>query len=184
MEKWTLQKREVIFASEYIELVRDNVMTGNGVVIPDYYYINTRPAVIVVAVDSELNMILKKEYRHPLREVLIELPAGTFEEYETDGLAVAKRELLEETGYVSEQWTCLGKCVESPSKTNTEITIYLARDAQKVSEQSLDITEDIEFFKVPLDEAVDMCMHNTIRVNSSVNGILKAAIIINSYKGE
>lgn len=160
------------------------MMTANGVVIPDYYYINTRPAVIVVAVDSELNVILKKPYRHPLQEVLIELPAGRFEEYETDGLVVAKRELLEETGCVSEQWTCLGKCVENPSKTNTEITIYLAHNAHKVSEQSLDITEDIEFFKVLLDEAVDMCMHNTMRVNSSVNGILKATVIINTYKGE
>lgn len=70
------------------------------------------------------------------------------------------------------------------SKTNTEITIYLAHNAHKVSVQSLDITEDIEFFKVLLDEAVDMCMHNTMRVNSSVNGILKAAVIINTYKGE
>lgn len=94
MKKWTLQKRKVIFSNEYVELVKDNVTTSNGVVIPDYYYINTRHAVIVVVLDDSLNVILKKGYRHPLREVLIELPAGTFEEHETDGLAVAKRELL------------------------------------------------------------------------------------------
>lgn len=104
MEKWTLQKREVIFSNEYVELVKDNVMTANGVVIPDYYYINTRLVVIVVSINSELNVILKKEYRHSLHEVLIELLAGTFEEYETNGLAVTKRELLEETSYVLDQW--------------------------------------------------------------------------------
>ena len=179
MEKWTLQHREVMFSNEYVELVKDNVVTSKGVVIPDYYSINTRHAVIVVALDKCLNVVLKREYRHPLNSILIELPAGTIEEDETDGLVVAKRELREETGYVSNDWTYLGTYIESPSKTNTEISLYLAKDSINASDQSLDESEDIEVLVIPFSDAVEMCMNNTIRVNSSINGIFRVARLLN-----
>lgn len=181
MDKWILKNRDVLLSNEYIELVKDEVITSNGTLIPDYYYINTKHAVAIVALDENQNVILKREYRHPLGEMLIELPAGAIEEDESDGLEAAKRELLEETGYKSNVWTCLGRTVESPSKASTEITIYLAQDAKKVSEQSLDKTEDIEVLKVSLSEAVEMCLNNQIRVNSSVSGILKASKILEKH---
>ena len=134
---------------------------------------------MVVAVDKDLNVVLKKEYRHTIGENLIELPAGTFEDGEFNSLGAAKRELLEETGYVSDEWINLGKTVESPSKSNTECTIYLAKKSYRAFEQQPDSTEDIDLLIVPLREAFKMCMNNTIRVNNSVNGILKAAILLN-----
>lgn len=179
MNKWILQHREVLFSNEYIELIKDSAVASNNLVIPDYYSINTRHAVIVVALDKDLNIVLKREYRHPLNDILIELPAGTIEEDESDGLSVAKRELKEETGYISNDWTYLGTYVESPSKTNTEISLYLAQNSTKASEQSLDESEDIEVLIVPFNEAVEMCMNNTIRVNSSISGIFRVARLLN-----
>ena len=90
------------------------------------------------------NCILKKEYRYCYDRDLIEVPAGTFEEDETDGLAVAKRELLEETGYESDEWQYLGATVESSAKLTNYMHIYFANHCKKVSEQHLDATEDVE----------------------------------------
>lgn len=94
MDKWILKNRDVLLSNEYFELVKDEVITSNGTTIPDYYYINTKQAVAIVALDENQNVILKRGYRHPLGEMLIELPAGAIEEDESDGLEAAKENYL------------------------------------------------------------------------------------------
>lgn len=69
------------------------------------------------------------------------MPAGIFEEGETDGLAVARRELLEETGYVSDDWQYIGATVESSAKLTNYMHIYFANHCRKVSGQHLGGTE-------------------------------------------
>ena len=124
---------------------------------------------------GDANIILKKEYRYFYDRDLIEVPAGTFEEGETDGLSVAKRELLEETGYISEDWKYLGATVESSAKLTNYMHIYFANHCRKVSGQHLDATEELDVLLVPLGQAVDMVMDNEICCNSSAHGILRVA---------
>lgn len=128
-----------------------------------------------MALDDAGNIILKKEYRYCYDRDLIEVPAGTFEEGETDGLSVAKRELLEETGYISEDWQYLGATVESSAKLTNYMHIYFANHCRKVSGQHLDATEEVDVLLMPLGQAVDMVMNNEICCNSSVHGILRVA---------
>lgn len=128
-----------------------------------------------MALDDAGNIILKKEYRYCYDRDLIEVPAGTFEEGETDGLSVAKRELLEETGYISEDWQYLGATVESSAKLTNYMHIYFANHCQKVSGQHLDATEELDVLLVPLGQAVEMVMDNEICCNSSAHGILRVA---------
>ena len=78
---------------------KDAVDLPNGQHIDDFYAI-TINEVAIVALDDDGNIILKKEYRHCYGRDLIEIPAGGFERGE-EGLEVAKRELLEETGYTT-----------------------------------------------------------------------------------
>ena len=128
-----------------------------------------------MALDDAGNIILKKEYRYCYDRDLIEVPAGTFEEGETDGLSVAKRELLEETGYISEDWKYLGATVESSAKLTNFMHIYFANHCRKVSGQHLDATEELDVLLVPLGQAVEMVMDNEICCNSSAHGILRVA---------
>ena len=67
---------------------------------------------MIVALTINNEVLLKTEFRYSCGEDMIECPAGTFEIDETEPLAVAKRELLEETGYASEDWTYLGETRE------------------------------------------------------------------------
>lgn len=133
---------------------------------------------MVVVLDEHNNVLLKKEYRYLLQDFLIELPAGTFEPGETDGLVVAIRELLEETGYTSDDWIFLSSTVKGPSKVNNHLHLYLAKNINLVADQKLDATEEIEVIKVPLKQTAEMCLNSEIVVNRSVNGILRVARMI------
>ena len=90
----------------------------------------------------------------------------------------AKRELLEETGYVSDEWQYLGATVESSAKLTNYMHIYFANHCRKVSGQHLDATEELDVLVVPLKQAVDMVMNNEICCNSSAHGILKVGRLL------
>ncbi len=106
------------------------------------------------------------------------MSAGMFDADESDPLAVAKRELLEETGYVSEDWTYFGPTWESTSKLTNRMHLFVARDCKKVSEQHLDENEHLEVLKVPLAEAVEIVMRGEINANSTAHLILKVSRMI------
>lgn len=175
MEQWKTAKSETLLDTEWVKVHKNSVYLPNGQEIDDFYTVTIRDAAAIVALDEAGNLILKNEYRYCYGRSLLEVPAGTFEEGETDGLAVAKRELLEETGYVSDEWQYLGATVESSAKLTNYMHIYFANHCRKVSEQHLDATEELDVLIVPLKQAVDMVMNNEICCNSSAHGILKVA---------
>ena len=175
MEKWKTRKSEKLIDNHWVKGRRDAVELPNGQSIDDFYAVTINDAAAIVALDDKGNIILKNEYRYCYDRNLIEVPAGTFEENETDGLAVAKRELLEETGYVSDNWTYLGATVESSAKLTNYMHIYFASHCRKVSGQHLDDTEELDVIVIPIAQAVEMVMKNEICCNSSAHGILQVA---------
>lgn len=174
MKKWRTTSSEYLVDTRWVKVRKDSVDLPNGQHIDDFYAITINDAAAIVAIDDVGNIILKKEYRYCFDQELIEVPAGGFEKGE-DGLAVAKRELLEETGYVSDDWQYIGATVESSAKLTNYMHIYFANHCRKVSEQHLDLTEELDVFVIPLKQAVDMVMRNEICCNSSAHGILWAA---------
>lgn len=175
VEKWKTERTESLIDTRWVKVRRDAVALPNGQRIDDFYAITISDAAAIVALDDAGNVILKREYRYCYDRDLIEIPAGVFEPGETDGLTVAKRELLEETGYVSDEWQYLGATVESAAKLTNHIHIYFANHCRRVSAQHLDATEALEVLLMPLERAVDMVMENEICCNSSAHGILRVA---------
>lgn len=178
MNKWRVKSSENLIENRWIGVSKDSVELPNGMSIDDFYVVRISDAAAIVAVTPEKNIILKKEYKYACDEELIEIPAGMFEPEEHDGLIVAKRELLEETGYESDDWTYFGDTVESSSKLTNRMHIYLALDCCKVAEQKLDATEELSVLVVSMEKAVEMVMRNEIKCNSSAHGILRAARMI------
>lgn len=175
MKKWKTTDSETLVDTRWVKVRKDSVDLPNGQHMDDFYAITINDAAAIVAIDEDGNIILKKEYRYCYGRDLIEVPAGTFEQGETDGLAVAKRELLEETGYVSDDWQYIGATVESSAKLTNYMHIYFANHCRKICGQHLDATEELEVLVMPLKQAVDMVMNNEICCNSSAHGILWAA---------
>ena len=180
MERWKTEKSETLLDTPWVKVRRDRVVLPNGAKMDDFYAITIRDASAIVALDEGGNLILKREYRYCYDRELLEIPAGAFNDGETDPLAVARRELLEETGYVSDCWEYLGPTVESSAKLTNFMHIFLARNCRKVALQQLDETEELTVELVPLERAVDMVMRGEICCNSSAHGILRAARMVDA----
>ena len=170
---WKTINSETIVSDKYCTVKRNQVQLPDGAEINDFYTVTIPDAALVVAITSDSHIILKREYRFACGEDILECPAGMVESGE-DPLTTAKRELLEETGYVSDQWTWFGATRESTSKLTNRMWLFMARDCKKVSDQRLDQNEQVEVIRIPLAEAVEMVMENQINANSSAHAILKA----------
>ena len=109
----------------------------------------------VIALTKNNEVVLIKQYRHGVQEVLWEIPGGVVEDGE-DPLEGVKRELLEETGYTASEFIQVGALYPNPAIQTNTMYCFLALNAEKVTGQSLDDGEDIEVHLVPLDELIEM----------------------------
>ena len=171
-ESWRKISSEYALNSKWIKVRKDTVELPNGHIMDDYFIIEKKDVALIAALDSENKILLKEEYRYPIDDNLIELPGGTLEDGETDPLISAERELLEETGYASDEWELLACNYDYPAKEANRVYIFCARNVKKVAEQKLDISESIEYKFIPIEEAVELCRRNEIKVNGTVSGIL------------
>ena len=112
----------------------------------------------VVALTKNQEVVLIRQYRHGVQEVLWEIPGGVVEEGETP-LEGVQRELLEETGFTASHFIQTGVMYPNPAFQTNSMYCFLALEAEKVTDQSLDDGEDIEVGLVPLDELVSMIKH-------------------------
>jgi 8-oxo-dGTP pyrophosphatase MutT (NUDIX family) len=109
----------------------------------------------VVALTAADEVVLVRQYRHGVREVILETPGGAVEAGE-DPMDGVKRELLEETGYTADKFILVGRLYPNPAIQTNTMYCYLALNAFKVKEQELDSGEDIEVHLVPLTDLIEM----------------------------
>ena len=109
----------------------------------------------VLAITKNGKAVLVKQYRHGIREMLLEIPGGVIEDGE-DPLDGIKRELLEETGYSSSNFIEVGRMYPNPAFQANSHYCFLALEAELVDTQHLDDGEDIEVHLVPLEELIAM----------------------------
>lgn len=109
----------------------------------------------IVALTRDGKVVMVKQYRHGICDVLLEFPGGVVEDGE-DPQEGAKRELLEETGYTTSRMIQVARLYPNPALQTNALYCYLALDVEKTDEQALDAGEDIEVHLVPLDEVVEM----------------------------
>ncbi len=126
----------------------------------------------IIAIDSDKNILLVRQYRKGVEREVLEIPAGKLEENE-DPKKCCERELLEETGYAAGEITDLGVIYPTPAYCSEITHIYMATDLIK-KEQRLDSGEFLEVVRVKLDEAYDMVLSNKICDAKTVVAVLKA----------
>lgn len=174
----TLLGREVRHSGSYLTLHLDIVADADGE--PHSREVVIHPgAVAIVPLLDDGRVLLVRQYRHAVGEILLELPAGTLDRAEDrsteDPAAAARRELAEETGYSAADWQLLGRFFTAPGFATEEMFLYLARGLAPVdgyagpaADERLDV--------VPTDwvDALRMAERGEIRDAKTVAGLFWA----------
>jgi ADP-ribose pyrophosphatase len=105
----------------------------------------------IVALTPENRVVMVRQFRFGIGKITTEIPGGIVDPGETSGEA-ARRELLEETGYTSEDWNYLGAVEANPAIQNNLCHHWLAKNAFKVAELELGEGEDIMMLEMALEE--------------------------------
>lgn len=162
---------EQVFDGKLLKVHRDVVRLPDGST-GTREYIRHPGAAAIVALFDDGRVLLERQYRYPQRREFIELPAGKLEANEPH-LDTAKRELLEETGYVAARWTRLGVVHTAIAYTDEAIELYLARGLTQ-QERQLDAGEFLETLIVAFGEAIAMIRDGRITDVKTVAGLLWA----------
>lgn len=159
MPNWKRLSKETVYETNWIRVIKSDTIDHNGKKVTYSYVELPYPAVLIVALNEKGEIYLHKQYRYPIDEAVWEVPAGGSDG--EDFLVAAKRELKEESGLVSDDWSQIAEFNAFDGSGNCHFILFIARDARKVTED--DGIEDIiesKFFSV--DEIMDMIRSNTI----------------------
>jgi 8-oxo-dGTP pyrophosphatase MutT (NUDIX family) len=170
---WKTLTEKTVYENAWLELSHRDVInpSGNKGIYGLVKFKNQ--AIGVIPIDAEENIYLVGQFRYAIDEYSWEIPEGGGL-LGTDVLAAAQRELKEETGLVAAKWTQLARIHTSNSATNEEGFLYIAEELTQQEAEPED-TEDLQVRKVPLREAVEMCMRSEITDSLSVCAILMTA---------
>lgn len=152
---------ETIFQGRAVRLERDRVRLPDGT--ESVREVVRHPgAVVIVGLLADQRVVMIRQHRYCVGEALLELPAGTLEAGE-DPLDCARRELAEETGYQSDDWTAVTSFYTTPGFTDERIHCFLARDLRPGAAGEADEDERIETVLMPLSAAQTMARRGELR---------------------
>jgi 8-oxo-dGTP pyrophosphatase MutT (NUDIX family) len=172
LQKWQILNSKMVVDHPWCQVRQDEIQLPNGKIIDDYF-VNIRPdIVLVLPITASKEIIFVRQYRHGVENFFIELPAGRFDPKKETPEDAGMRELEEETGYVAQQFKKIATLYDNPSKDNNQIHLFLAENVTKVSEQNLDITEEIEVILIPADSVLEKITQGEISVAGTIAGLL------------
>jgi len=158
-----------IYQGRIIDLYQDKVKLPDGR-ITTREIVRHPGAVIILAVTKKKEIVMIKQFRKPVEEVLWELPAGTIEPGE-DLISCARRELEEETGYYSRKVTKVVTFFSTPGFCDEKLTLFLAEDLEKRNRNE-DVDEFIQVENKKINEVLNMIKENVIKDAKTIVGIL------------
>jgi ADP-ribose pyrophosphatase len=160
---------EQVYAGKLLDVRRDRVRLPDGTE-GVREYVRHPGAVMVLPLLADGRVVLERQFRYPHGREFLELPAGKLEPGE-EHLATAKRELLEETGYVAAHWTRLGVIHTTVAYSDEAIELFLARGLEKRAAK-LDAGEFLEVLAMPLEEAIESVRAGRITDAKTVAALL------------
>ena len=168
--EWEPIKTEHIVRDKWIDFRRVRYRMPDGTEFGPFYNYSRSSYVVILASDTEGNYLCVRQYRHGIGQVTNEVPAGAIERSSAaksdsaawadtakeDTLAAAKRELQEETGYISDEWKHLITIPSNATMADNYAYIFIAKNCRRVSSLNLDDTEFLNVRKYTAQEIEDL----------------------------
>lgn len=163
---------EAVYDGGLLHVRRDTIELPDGTEGWREYFVHGG-AVCIVAITDDGQVVLEHQYRYPVGEVVLEIPAGKLDSPEEDPLEAAKRELREETGYHAEHWTPMGFFYPAVAYCTEKIWMFAATGLTR-GEQDMDEDEFLEVFTMPLDAAAEQALRGEIPDIKTQAALLRA----------
>ncbi|GGS39520.1 MULTISPECIES: NUDIX hydrolase [Streptomyces] len=173
-EEWQVTATVTPFTGNKTSVRTDQVVMPDGSVHGRDYQVHPG-SVAVLAIDDEDRVLVLRQYRHPVRHRLWEIPAGLLDIPGENPLHAAQRELYEEAHVKAEDWRVLTDVYTTPGGCDEAVRIFLARDLSEAEGERYAVAEeeaDMEQARVPLDELVRSVVAGDLHNNCLVVGVL------------
>ncbi|MBD0744390.1 NUDIX hydrolase [Streptomyces sp. CBMA152] len=173
-EEWRVVATTTPFEGNKTSVRTDDVVMPDGTVARRDYQVHPG-SVAVLALDGAGRVLVLRQYRHPVRHKLWEIPAGLLDVPGENPLHAAQRELYEEAHVKAEDWRVLTDVYTTPGGCDEAVRIFLARDLSEAEGERFEVSEeeaDMELARVPLPELVRGVLAGELHNNCLVVGAL------------
>lgn len=164
---------EEILKGQFLHAFRDTVTLPDGNSALREYFVHPGAVMVIPLLhdaEGQLRLVLERQFRYPVGQVMIEFPAGKLDPGE-DSWVCAQRELAEETGYRAQQWARAGVLHPVIAYSTECIDIWFAKDLQLGARQ-LDDAEFLEVFTATPAELLQWCCEGKVTDAKTLTGAL------------
>lgn len=175
-EEWRVTATTTPFQGNKTSVRTDEVVMPDGTVVSRDYQVHPG-SVAILALDEAGRVLVLRQYRHPVRHKLWEIPAGLLDVPGENPLHAAQRELYEEAHVKAEDWRVLADVYTTPGGCDEAVRIFLARNLSEAEGERFEVSEeeaDMELARVPLEELVRGVIAGDLHNNCLVVGVLSA----------
>ncbi|HEV2832192.1 MAG TPA: NUDIX hydrolase [Hanamia sp.] len=159
--KWKILSSEYLSRHKYFTARKDKCETPDGKIIEEYFVVELPKTACAVAITQEGEVLMVNQYRHPIKETILEIPGGFVDEGDTPQQAMT-RELKEETGYEFSSIIPIGKIAANPGVLDNFTYFFLAQGGIKTGVQKLDANEELVVEKISVEELKTLFLENKI----------------------
>lgn len=168
----TKLKSQELFSGHFLHAFRDTVALPDGSEATREYFVHPGAVMIIAMLEEPgqaLRLVMERQYRYPVQQVMIEFPAGKLDPNELT-LQCAQRELFEETGYRAKQWAKAGLMHPVIAYSTEFIEVWFAKDLS-LSERQLDEGEFLEVFLQTPESLQQDCLNGKVTDAKTLTGM-------------
>ncbi len=160
---WRLAARDTLIADRWLTLHADTCVTADGATIAPYYVTDYPDWALIVALGDADRLLMIEQYRHARGIVSLELPGGGIDAGDADLIAGARRELLEETGCIADDWQVVASLSPNPAIHTNCCHAVLARGTRCVAPPHHEPSERVRRRWIAVDEVVRRAMAGEVQ---------------------
>jgi ADP-ribose pyrophosphatase len=160
--RWEVLKSAIIYRCRMFSVRCDQSRSLRSGQTWDFHVLETNDWVNVVPLTREQHVVMVRQFRHGIRDLTLEVPAGLIDPADRSPAQAAMRELREETGYAARELIPLGTVHPNPAIMSNRCHMFAARDVELQGAPQWDDTEELVVESMPLDRVPELIVNGTI----------------------